>query len=124
MPEFTARSGVLKRTDASVVSIPWPEIADRLASEIYYKVEFRRTGSHEVMDVLVFAVEYGKYFRTITAFEMSDTRRFRGGRETRKPFRFWTTEDVTEYPTVEQAVTAAKIEAVLHHAHTKDFERV
>ena len=122
MPEFTATSKVIKRTDASVVTVPWPEIADRLASEFYYRVEFRRPGSHDITDVMVFPIEYGKYFRIITVFEMSDVS-YPGGREKRRPFRFWTTEDVTEYPTVTEAVTAAKIEAVLHHAHTRGFER-
>jgi len=123
LPEFVARSGVVKRTDASVVSLAWPEIADRLADETYYRVEFRKTGAHEVVDVLVFPVTHGKYFRIITAFEMSDTRRYRGGREERKPFRFWTNEDIAEYPSVAEAITAAKIEATLHHAHTRGFER-
>jgi hypothetical protein len=122
MPEFAASSGVIKRTDASVATVPWPEIADRLADETYYRVEFKRHGSHDVVDVLVFAIEYGKYFRTIAAFEWSDVS-YPGGREKRKPFRFWTTEDITEYPSVTQAVTAAKVDAVLYHAHTRGFER-
>lgn len=32
-----------------------------------------------------------------------------------------TTSDDTPFPTVEQAQEAAKVEAVLHHAHTRSF---
>ena len=123
MPKFAPSTEVIHRTDASVVALPWPEVSKELASESYYRVEFRRAGTHDVMDILVFTVKKGeKDYRLATTLEVFDVA-YHSRRETRKPVFFTLIEDLTSFPSVAEAQTAAKIEAILHHAHTKGYRR-
>lgn len=124
MPKFEPATQVVHRTDASVVALPWPSVAKELASESYYRVEFRRTGTHDVMDILVFTVKKGeKDYRLATTLEVFDVAYY-GKKTTRKPVFFTLIEDPVSFPSVAEAQSAAKIEAVLHHAHTKGYRRV
>lgn len=121
MPDFEPSTGVVHRTDASVAALPWRELDDRLASESYYRVEFKQHGSHNVVDLMVFTIREGPRFRLATTVEQSDVR-YKRGREIRVLTLGWVTEDAVLFDNLPEAQSAAKIEAVLHHAHTKGFK--
>jgi hypothetical protein len=125
MPEFEPVTEVVHRTDASVVALPWPAISRELASESYYRVGFRQQVSHQSMDILVFTIQKGeKDYRLATAFEVFDVAFYGKHKTTRKPTCFFMNEDPVPFQSLAEAQTAAKVEAVLHHAHTKGYRRV